>query len=129
LEALRNFGGLNPPNPPRYATEKNSVEIFGGFPHSNFSPQPVTLIEISYIFSFCPVKDVMVPQIKLRPSSISFPMPQNNIPVFRRYTGCFKRNLPYFARTFLWLKDKCKFFALQDRCGPEGGWRYSSTLP
>ena len=26
-------------------------------------------------------------------------------------------------------KGKCKVIPLQARCGPEGEWRYSSTLP
>jgi len=27
------------------------------------------------------------------------------------------------------VTGKCKVIPLQSRCGPEGGWRYSSTLP
>jgi len=37
---------------------------------------------------------------------------------------------PDYAFSFtLYIKSKGKVFPLQARCGPEGGYRYSSTLP
>jgi len=29
---------------------------------------------------------------------------------------------------YIYVKDTGKVISLQARCGPEGGWRYSSTL-
>jgi len=33
------------------------------------------------------------------------------------------------AYIYIYIKVKGKVIPLEARCGPEGGWRYSSTLP